>query len=231
MNRPNPISFPINIALILAIALVISSCTFYQPTTIIPTTFTERNDKSISSSINAGAVYSNLAYSPVQHLYVHAEGALGLGYRMRYNFSGGLGSYYLLKPNLQIEGQVGIGKGEYDWGDPFNGMSEPSQINSAEGRMEYLSSYFAINFLKETGGHFSLAFRHQQIRFDYDYTTYDFVGKTAKGQQFGVHLIKRFPVLRNHLRYFIDLGFEQSNFSEYEYFSSPIILRLGLEFN
>ncbi len=211
------------------ISLLIQSCAFYLPTTTVPTAFTERNDKSISVSVSPQVAGANIAYSPLKNFYLHSDGVISAD-ASSYNFLAGLGAYFSLSPALQIEGNVGYGVGDFDWGDPSNGMSYPSQINIAEGNLDILNSMLSTSYKFNDKYKLSCALVHRRLFINYDRTNFDNgVNTSVNVNVVGAHLINRFR-MSNNFNTIIDLGYEFTNASEYRYAHTPIILRIGLEF-
>jgi hypothetical protein len=200
----------------------------------VPTAIRQKGGKNINVSTSVQGGFANLAYSPTDHLYIVTQGSLS---GQSYNFTSGLGSYYNLNENVSFEGNLQYGVGSFDWGDPFNGLSQPSQINYAAGDLNQTFALLAANFSTEKGNINSLAFTHRYLDVDFNSNTYDsFTGPPnnpkdysfAKFHQFGLHYSFRAKI-REHLRLFMGAGIEYSTASKFEYTYNPLFIRIGFE--
>lgn len=212
----------------------LQSCTTYLPTTVIPNDFQSKGELSLSGSLNPRAYHFNIAFSPIDHWFIHAEGSNRWGFNnssnTANNIGGGIGVYYPLSDKWQTETQLNLGMGNFNWGDPFNGMSEPSSINFAVGDYSYFGGSIAFSRKKEMKFPLSLVLRVNHLKLRYDKANPDYLSNTQLNiLQGGPYIVM--GIKTNYgLNFYYSLGIEGSNHSLDEHVNSGVYLRFGINY-
>jgi len=227
--------------LFLLYGLLLQSCSLYKPTTLIPTGFEKKGDIHLSlssSAFDALAIkplaHSNIAYSPVDYIYLHAEGVIGASpfqKNLEYNYSGGIGFYYPINEKFQIETQLSIGKGKFDWGDPFSGSSDSFTLG--EGDYSHQNGFIAFNYKVSDVVTFGLAYRHNQVLVNYrDANVFYLKNISNHVFQDDFFLFIRENDKSKTINFFnsIGLGLNAEDFDYYPY-NRIIYVNVGLLFN
>ena len=229
-----------NLSLIVFILLLAQSCSLYRPTTLIPTAFEEKGDSHVNVSTSVfdaialrPMINANVAYSPINYVYMHAEGGIGASSSSKssqYNYSGGIGFYSPVYKNFQLETQLSIGQGKFDWGDPFVGSSE--SFTSAYGDYSHGNGFIALNYKKEDYV-IGLAYRFNQVLVDYNKANVDYLSNTSNTinqNDFYLYYRKINPTRRINLFYSLGYAFNGEDFDFYPY-NRMIYANVGVLFN
>lgn len=196
---------------------ILSSCGIYRPSTPLPTTFENRGDFSASSSLSFSTAHVNLAYSPIKYFFIHGDAGVSGGFKPIY--SGGAGLYYPISNKFQIEAQYATGgKAEFDWGDPFNGISDA--FTSASGDYSQWNSTVTLNYKVNEVFRMGLAYRYSDIDLHYKDSNLDWIKNSSYSLfQNGFHLILMKDHTNKKVHFFITTGFEFNNadFDHYPY--------------
>jgi hypothetical protein len=117
----------------------------YSPLVYTPTNFKQKNDLNFTLSANFIGVNGFLAYTPVNHFFILAEGNnvnSGSNRKTHTSYAAGVGSYFRIKDKFHLEFRGGYGIGKFDYTDAISGSSGSLTM----GKGEYIRYYGAFSF-------------------------------------------------------------------------------------
>jgi len=98
--------------------IILPSCTsIYIATNTVPTGFEESQDVMATAALGINGVHGNIAYTPLNHVYLQGAitsvGGKRKDHHYHFGYQYGLGTYWSIK-NYLIEGEFSYGLGEFD---------------------------------------------------------------------------------------------------------------------
>ena len=209
---------------------VLSSCiSTYAPTTITPTALEEKGDASIEVSQCFDGARINVAYSPINHMYVQGSGQGFVMGNNLFNRIVGLGAGYYRKlgSKLLLEAGGGMEWGHFKW-VMNDGRIGDRDLSQANGFSTGAFSSLGLSWNRYDDSKHSIL-----LRFSYnDVLNTKGDVRQSLNRHFLTRQIAGFYTIRKNLteniHYYYGAGFLGSSKEQYAVLTSPLFLYAGL---
>lgn len=203
--------------------IFLSSCSSYHNVSMItPKNFDKQHELSANGSFGTGGYNLSLAYSPINHFYVH--GLLNnkeSNYKKNYSHQYGIGGYYNTK-QFKFEAELGYGNGRFDWG------SNTGNFIFLKGAYNHFYLSTSSTFNNFIGMSLTLGNLNPVFTYESSHKKYYEYNKTYPNQYIGGQIFLSYPT-KFGLSFYSIFGADYYTHSEAQLF--PLRIGIGMKYN